>query len=169
MTEAAMLCACCKKNPAGLYTRKVDGKELPLHLCAACYEKLYPEREEEGDFFASFVGGEEREARCPVCGTTLEDFRHTGLLGCAYCYTQFREELLPTVHYAQGKLHHEGKSPSGRADEQYDLIRELVHEQERLRELIKAAEAEGDDFVARKLKGRLAEINRKLYGGEGQS
>lgn len=141
-----------------------------MNLCAACYEKLYPEREEEGDFFASFVGGEEKGGnRCPACGTTLEDFRHTGLLGCAYCYTAFRAELLPAVHYAQGKLQHEGKAPSGRADEQYDLIRELVHEQERLKTCIRAAEAEGDDFVVRKLKGRLAEINRRLYGGEGQA
>lgn len=165
-----MLCACCKKNPAKPYTRKEDGKDLSLNLCEECYEKLYPEREEESDFFASFVGGgESGEKRCPACGTTLEDFRRTGLLGCAYCYTAFREALLPTVHYAQGKLHHEGKSPSGRADEQYDLIRELVHEQERLKARIEAAQAEGDDFVANKLKTRLAEINRRLYGGEGQA
>lgn len=164
-----MLCAYCKRNVAKLYTRNVDGKELPLNLCAECYEKLYPEREEESDFFASFVGGDGKgEDLCPACGTTLEDFRHTGLLGCAYCYTAFRTELLPAVHYAQGKLQHAGKSPSGRADEQYDLIRELVHEQERLRSLIRAAEGEGDDFVAKKLKNRLAEINRRLYGGEGQ-
>lgn len=165
-----MLCACCKKNPAKSYIRKVDGKELPLNLCEECYEKLYPEREEQGDFFASFVGEKEGgEMCCPACGTTLEDFRHTGLLGCAYCYTAFRKELLPTVHLAQGKVHHEGKSPSGRADEQYDLIRELVHELDRLKQRIQAAEAEGDEFVANKLKARLTEINRRLYGGEGQS
>ncbi len=163
-----MLCACCGKNAAREYRRKSDGKEIVIELCPSCYEKLYPEREESG-FFASFVGAGEGAKRCPACGTTLEDFRRSGLLGCAQCYTAFRAQLLPTVHYAQGNLHHEGKSPSGRADEQYDLIRELVHEQERLRERIKAAEADGDDFVAKKLKSRLAEINRRLYGGEGQA
>ena len=164
-----MLCACCGKNSAKLYKRDAEGKEITLSLCEECYEKLYPEREEQGDFFASFVGGEEKgEKCCPACGTTLAAFRHTGLLGCAYCYTAFRTELLPAVRYAQGKLHHEGKAPSGRADEQYDTIRELVHEQERLKTCIRAAETEGDDFVARKLKSRLANINRRLYGGEGE-
>lgn len=163
-----MQCACCGKNTAKLYTREADGKPVTLLLCPACYEKLYPERGEGGDFFASFVGEEEKEECCPACGTTLADFRHTGLLGCAYCYTAFRAELLPTVRYAQGKLHHEGKAPSGRADEQYDTIRELVHEQERLKTCIRAAEKEGDDFVVRKLQGKLAAINRRLYGGEGE-
>ncbi len=164
-----MLCAGCGKNTAKLYTREEDGKKITLRLCAECYEKLYPERGEGGDFFASFVGGEGKEGKCcPACGTTLAAFRHTGLLGCAYCYTAFRAELLPAVRYAQGKLHHEGKAPSGRADEQYDTIRELVHEQERLKACIRAAEAEGDDFVVNELLGKLAAINRRLYGGEGE-
>lgn len=162
-----MLCASCGRNGAKLYKRNVDGKEISLTLCAACYEKLYPEREEESDFFASFVGKGGADARaCPVCGTTLEDFRHTGLLGCAFCYTAFREELLPAVRYAQGKVRHEGKAPSGEADEKYDLIRALVHEQERLKLRIRSAEEQGDAGLTKQLKTQLAALNRRLYGGE---
>lgn len=162
-----MFCVCCGRNAAEMYKRNVEGKEVPLQLCASCYQKLYPEREEEGDFFASFVGGTGEGTRsCPDCGTTLEDFRHTGLLGCAFCYTAFREELLPTVRYAQGKLQHAGKAPSGEAEEKYDLVRELVHEQERLKAQIGAATASGDETKVRELQSRLSEVNRRLYGGE---
>ena len=103
---------------------------------------------------------------CEGCGTTLEEFRHTGLLGCAACYTAFREELLPTIRYIQGKSQHEGKAPSGTADENYDTVRELVAVQEGLRAAVAAAEREGNGEEARRLRARLDEVNKRLYGGE---
>ncbi len=164
-----MLCTSCGKYPAKTYTREVGGKKLVLELCPACFEKLYPEREEDSDFFATFVRADSAWDRaCPACGTTLDDFRHTGLLGCAFCYTAFRKELLPSVQYAQGKVRHEGGSPSGGADDaRYDLIRALVHEQEQLKARIRAAEEEGERDVVRQLKAQLSAINKRLYGGEG--
>lgn len=53
-------------------------------------------------------GGEEGGARrhwtlaedvapCPDCGTTVEDLDHSGLLGCPYCYTAFKEILARNV------------------------------------------------------------------------
>ncbi len=163
-----MLCKNCGKNPAQKYVIKSDGRERQVFLCRACYEKLYGEAD-EADFFTSLMGGmgEAAEAACPVCGTTLEDFRATGLLGCAHCYTAFREEITPTVRRIQGKTRHEGKVPETAAGEKYELVRELVREQDRLKGELERAMRERDFSAAEKLKERLREINHKLYRGSG--
>lgn len=163
-----MQCSVCGSNSAKTYERKTEGKEVSLTLCEDCYKKLYP-AQEAGDFFASFVGrtgGKSKVKACPVCGYTLADFRHTGLLGCADCYEAFREELLPTIRYVQGKLQHAGKAPSGDADEKYDLVRDLVRTQESLKVRILEAEHDGDELELVRLERELDEVNRKLYGGE---
>ena len=161
-----MLCTMCGSHFAKQYQRKAEGREITLTLCDDCYNKLYP-AEEGGDFFASFVGRTSgRGKSCPVCGLTLADFRRSGLLGCADCYNAFRDELLPTIRYVQGKLQHEGKAPSAEADEKYDTVRELVRMQETLRIRIEEAEHDGDELELVHLREELARVNRKLYGGE---
>ncbi len=161
-----MRCNVCGSDSAKIYKRTADGREITLTVCPACYRKLYPD-DGAGDFFTSFMGRAKGSKACEGCGTTLEEFRHTGLVGCAYCYTAFREQLLPTIRYVQGRLQHEGKAPSGAADENYDTVRELVHEQEALRSGLKAAEREGDAVRVKELRARLDAVNRRLYGGEG--
>lgn len=161
-----MLCSNCGAANADDYIRRIGGKEIRLSLCPSCYKKLYGG--EENDFFTSFIGNVEgrKGKACPACGTTLADFRRTGLLGCAECYTEFREELTPTVRYVQGKVRHEGKQPTGDADGKYSRIRELVREQEKLKSELEHALREGNFYAADKLKARLKEINRQLYSGE---
>lgn len=159
-----MFCTNCGKNIASAFVRKTGGKEVKLQLCTPCYEMLYPETDD--DFFTSFLGNVGAKKSCPACGTTLDSFRATGLLGCAYCYTAFREELTPTVKYIQGKIRHEGKAPESGAEEQYDLVRELVRQQEELKASLERALATQDYTAADAYKVRLKEINHKLYGGE---
>ena len=44
--------------------------------------------------FSSFLGFEEvGNIVCPVCKTSLRDFKTIGKLGCANCYETFREEI----------------------------------------------------------------------------
>ena len=161
-----MLCENCGKNSAKQYVRKSDGKERTLYLCPACYNALYPAQDE--DFFTSFLGNVGAKKECPACGATLDDFRATGLLGCAYCYTAFREELTPTVRYIQGRIRHEGKEPDKEAQENYDDMRNLVREREVTKaELEHALQAE-DYALAEEYKLRLREINSRLYRGEGR-
>lgn len=159
-----MLCSNCGRNSAKEYVRKADGRDLRLTLCPSCYDALYPSGED--DFFTSFLGNTGAKKSCSACGTTLDNFRATGLLGCAYCYTAFREELTPTVKYIQGKIRHEGKSPDSAAVEKYDMVRELVREQEEVKSNLERAIQEQDYGTAELYKVRLKEINHKLYGGE---
>ena len=44
--------------------------------------------------FSSFLGFEEvGDISCPVCKTSLKEFKTTGKLGCPNCYETFRDEI----------------------------------------------------------------------------
>ena len=99
------LCIACKKNqPIVLYERKtVDGPKTEPY-CLACYEKLF-----------LTVEPEEAETRaltvCPYCGSTVDELKKTGLVGCANCYKSMSGAVIPTVVRMQqgGKDAHRGK------------------------------------------------------------
>ncbi len=72
--------------------------------------------------------------RCGTCGLGLDEFRRTGLLGCADCYDSFGQQLEPLIERAQnGGVSHLGKTPR-RAGASIDrqlqrqrLVKELDH------------------------------------------
>lgn len=94
---------------------------------------------------------------CPVCGTTIEDFRRSGLLGCANCYTVFREEIGGMVRRTQKSDLHVGKFPSVK-EEKYSFILE----QQLLKESLERALREKRYADAEQFKERLRESNRIL-------
>lgn len=50
--------------------------------------------------------------KCPSCGLTFAKFRHSGLLGCASCYSAFEDRLGPLLERAhEGAAQHVGKIP----------------------------------------------------------
>ena len=162
-----MICSHCGKDAASLYRRAAEGKTETVALCRDCYERLYGDRD-EAEFFAALLGsvGGGTEKICPACGTALSDFRRTGLLGCAHCYEAFREDLLPVIRQTQGSVRHKGQAPDAGAQKNYSMMRELVREQERLKEELERAMRERNFSAADALKERLMEINRRLYHGE---
>ncbi len=100
---------------------------------------------------------------CPRCGTTIEEFRRTMLLGCPECYNVFREEVLRTVRLTQGKTRHEGKSPASSGEKHA-----LVLEQELLKKGIERALKEGRYADAEEMNARLKEYSRMLDRVEGK-
>jgi len=44
----------------------------------------------------------ESQRACAACGTTLEHFARTGLLGCARCYVVFAREVEAAVEAVHG-------------------------------------------------------------------
>lgn len=167
------LCKRCKKEPARLYTKRVDGKEVRLSLCPACYRALYSSEDEVVPAFGGKTSPAETVC-CPSCGTTFADFRATGLLGCAKCYSVFREQLLPTVRYLQGTTRHTGKARENEkddalralAEEKYDMLRALAEEQERLRLRLRRAREDGDSESEERLLVRIEAIGKRLSGEE---
>ena len=149
-----MLFENCGKHPAQRFVRNVDGREIVVQLCPACFRMLYSEKQ-SGTFSSRMGAAGKEDAACPVCGMTFGEFRRTGLLGCAGCYDAFREELCSTVRGIQGKLRHTGKRPEMRTEEDYDRMRAYVTRRASLREQLEAAMREHDYAAARKLQQEL--------------
>ncbi len=156
------LCSNCGKKGA---ERRIvrEGRELRLVLCDACFARLYP-AQDAGPF--NVFGEGERGPRCPACGTTYAEYRATGLLGCADCYSAFREKLMPVIRYMHGSTRHAGVAPSGAAEQNYDLIRGLVRSKDMLLKELKEAEERGDTAAAARIREQVRGIDRKLYGAE---
>lgn len=101
------------------------GKKIEKHLCEehAIEDGFEAQPGPGGGFLSSKlvlaagqkqpVGSSTKKNGCPDCGTTFEEFRKTGLLGCANCYELFQEQLSPLLQRAHdGATHHVGKIPS---------------------------------------------------------
>ncbi len=145
-----MLCAQCGKNEAQKYIRHT-GEGGTVYLCPDCYRRLYGNAQA-----AASRDAKPSLKECPSCGTTLGEFRKTGLLGCADCYMAFREELLPTVQFIQGRLRHTGKDP----------VRTLDDERRELEAELRDAQKTGDKFMEQRIRYRLSVILRLISGGE---
>lgn len=125
-----MLCENCHKNEANVhFTQIINGKKQEMNLCESCANKL------QGfsigsDFgfgpsfsFQNILSGlmdymspsiqinKAFDISCKNCGTTFEDFKRTGLLGCSECYKTFRQSLNPVIKRVQGNVEHTGKIP----------------------------------------------------------
>lgn len=112
-----MLCDNCLKNNASVHmTSFVNGQMQTLHLCAQCAIKKKSVAVMPwlsfNDFLSAFYEGEEtQDIKCEACGTTLSDFKKTGKLGCANCYTVFESNLQPVLKGIHMNTVHTGKRP----------------------------------------------------------
>lgn len=148
-----MLCSNCKKNEGVYPVTGADGEETLL--CNECYARLGAAAE-----YAALSGIEEG-GRCPVCGTTYEQYKHTGLVGCAACYDAFREELMPVIRRMHGKTVHMGGHPLGNGK-----LYELLDERNRLRAELEEAIKRKDMAEADRLNRDIREISRVIYRGD---
>ncbi|MGD0993025.1 MAG: UvrB/UvrC motif-containing protein [Gemmatimonadales bacterium] len=124
-----MLCDNCGEREAAIHlTQIVNNSVTTLHLCEQCAAEKGVETGASvakfplGDFLASLgktAGGEQAEvasgAACPFCGGTLKDFRETGRLGCAMCYTTFEPHLRDLLRRLHGSSQHAGERYTGTA------------------------------------------------------
>src|SRR5439155_2119904 len=97
-----MLCDVCKCNDATVFLTQIqDGKMQKVNLCDACSKEKGVEDPKSfalADLLLGIGASEEIEKstltqKCPVCGFSQADFKKTGRLGCAACYTTFAEGL----------------------------------------------------------------------------
>lgn len=116
-----MLCEKCGKNPATTHIKTaVNGKITELSLCGYCAAKAGYNGFAGSTFsgiLASMLGQSLKSGspvtarRCQCCGATFADIAETGKVGCALCYNEFGEELLPYLKRIHGSVHHTGKNP----------------------------------------------------------
>ncbi|HQU09659.1 MAG: hypothetical protein B7X06_03585, partial [Verrucomicrobia bacterium 21-51-4] len=62
---------------------------------------------------------------CPKCGLSQFDFNHMGRLGCAHCYTVFRDQIVGVLSQIQPGTQHVGKVP--RRQEDRNLLENRLH------------------------------------------
>lgn len=134
-----MICDECRERPATVHmVTQINGHREERWLCEQCarsrqelqafnfnlqspafaFQNLLSslfdtERNGGSGFSQQRSRSPGRPDRCEVCGTTLADFRRTGLLGCAHCYARFAGPLEPVIRQVQGSTTHRGKRPLG--------------------------------------------------------
>jgi len=141
-----MKCEKCKKNEAEIhFTQVKEGEVVSLNLCRECAEQhglkgvkldsdeqpaFAPEQKSQVLKDLAEPGGETASGSCPFCGSTLDDIKKTGRLGCGRCYFVFENQVDVLLRRIQGSSFHVGKRP-GRAESQ------AINDQLKVRELKK--------------------------------
>jgi protein arginine kinase activator len=162
-----MLCIICKEREATVHlTQIVANKMQKVDLCEEC-AKQKGVNDPAGFSFADLLLGlgaaQEMDAaagpslQCPKCGFTQADFKKSGRLGCAACYTAFAEGLeglLKTMHKG---IRHAGKVPQA-----LRRNRDLVDRLKVLQRALDKAIAEEDFEVAANLRDEIREARSQL-------
>jgi protein arginine kinase activator len=100
-----MLCDVCRERDATVtLTHAVKGEVNVLHLCQRCAADrgietsiTTPLKNMIADYLpavqAQTLAAQAESIKCAFCSMSLADFRETGRLGCASCYTTFDQSL----------------------------------------------------------------------------
>ncbi|MGI6128760.1 MAG: UvrB/UvrC motif-containing protein [bacterium] len=175
-----MLCDNCQKEQATVYVRRtVNNETTEAHLCERCAREqgdwnlligpslAFPDFS-LGNLFASLMDQQQAAVitgsnvqSCPNCGLTYNDFRQRGRLGCANCYTSFRQSLDPLIRRLQGGTRHTGKIPR-----RYGSTAPLRQDLEKLKQQLKAAVAKEEFEQAAKLRDEIKLAEERLAGGQ---
>lgn len=159
-----MLCQKCNHNEATVHVRQnLNGEVREIHLCPQCaaelgYDSIFSGLENVGPFsgfqmgLQSLLGGlfsqelpqttQRAPARkCSFCGTSFEDFAQSAMAGCAHCYSEFLDEMMPYIQRIHGRTRHVGKIPAT-AGRELKKRRELSQLRKALEDAVAAQEYE---------------------------
>lgn len=114
-------CDRCAKNEASIHFTQIQNNEATTrHLCESCAAALGLDpgmgatTAPLADFLAQMgkpmaveQGG--GPGTCPSCGLNLADFKRTGRLGCARCWSVFEPSLKGLLRKLHGGTQHVGK------------------------------------------------------------
>ena len=174
-----MLCQSCNQKEANVHiTKIINGVKTELHLCEDCAKQKnefnFSSPFSFGsdlsfqnilDGFVEVMGGSKpqyfEEQKCSVCGTTFEDFRRTGFVGCGNCYKEFNKNIVPLIRRIHGNIHHTGKLPR-RAAGLLKLKRRINNLKEELKMAVNNEEYE----KAAKIRDEIKELEAKIKDQE---
>jgi protein arginine kinase activator len=160
-----MLCDVCRDQDASVHlTKVVQGEVTLLHLCAKCAAErgiettvTTPPKNVLGEFLHAVheqgAGSPAEAARCTFCSMTLKDFRATGRLGCAHCYSTFEQSLRDLLRRVHGSAQHVGRRYVPPAPEVMHRSTTIGELRDRLRRAIDNEEFEIAASLRDKLKG----------------
>lgn len=170
-----MLCERCKKREATTHLREViNGDVKETHLCSECaselgYDSIFTNFNPfsmMGVNIGNFLGGlftqtlPERAVddgrRCSFCGTTFEELANSAKAGCANCYKEFYNDLIPSIQRVHGKTRHIGKIP-GRAGKEMRLQQEITNLRQQLGDAVSKQEYE----KAAELRDKIKDMEKR--------
>ena len=117
-----MLCQHCQKNEATTHVKTmINGEYSEYRLCPECahemgYDSMFPDFTADfggllGSFLSAALPARSGATHCKLCGSTMNDIKKTGKVGCSECYDTFFSELMPTIRNVHGNTEHIGKRP----------------------------------------------------------
>ncbi|MEW5894295.1 MAG: UvrB/UvrC motif-containing protein [Candidatus Omnitrophota bacterium] len=118
-----MKCQICQKKKATVHlTELIDDQVTELHICEDCAREKSVQMEQQfgladllaglSDFGKPVAAEKPQQAlQCDHCGTTYQEFKKHGRLGCSECYQSFRSQLGNLLKKIHGASSHSGKTP----------------------------------------------------------
>jgi protein arginine kinase activator len=163
-----MVCDICKQNVATVHlTQMVEGKTKKVDLCEACSKDKGvddPTGFSLADLLLGLGAAQEMaqsaagaELKCPSCGFTQADFKKTGRLGCAECYTAFAEGLEGLLKSMHKGIRHVGKVPNSMKQS-----REYTEKLDTLQKRLQKAINDEDFEQAAHLRDEIKQTREKL-------
>lgn len=177
LVKDVMRCDRCGKEGATVHIVKViKGKKVESWLCNECAQK-----DQELNMFKAFNANEisvddminelagyltdinfvpydASKIVCKNCGTTCEEYKKTGIVGCPECYRYFNGDIEYDLEKNQGAKVHIGKIPE-RACKALIIKRKLETLKEELNKLVKVEEYEKAAEVRDKIKTLQEKMN----------
>ncbi len=168
-----MLCCICKEKEATVHLTQITGDKVQkVDLCEECAKQKGvndPAGFSLADLLLGLGASQEIEQaaggpdlKCPKCGFTQADFKKSGRLGCADCYSTFAEGLEGLL-----KTMHKGTRHVGKVPQVLQQSRDLAERRKVLqKKLNKAVEDENFEQAAllrdelRQISGRSAICRR---------
>lgn len=159
-----MPCDKCGKPSVYRSTYIVNGRSQTTNLCGDCAIKEGVFNTNSSlfeDMFSPFFGfmpfEKVSDITCPVCKTTLKQFKTSGKLGCPNCYDAFREEIKNLLSKISKNTTHKQQSlakPTATKQTKAEKIEELR------KEMAKAVKEERYEDAG-KLKKQIQKLEAK--------
>jgi protein arginine kinase activator len=138
----------CNKNEATVHlTQMLEGKIKKVDLCEDCAKSKGvddPAGFSLADLLMGLGAAEEMaqgavstDTTCPACGFKQADFKKSGRLGCAECYSTFSDGISGLLKNMHKGTRHTGKVPRA-LKEGHDLQQRLQQLQQKLNDAVTA-------------------------------
>ena len=166
-----MQCDICGKKRATVHlTEIVDEQMSEMHLCEECARQKSVQMEQQfgladllaglADFGKPSQELQKIKLKCANCGTSYDDFRKFGRLGCSECYEAFKTHLSNLLKKIHGSNNHFGKAPIRIPEAQKATIESLQELKGQLHQAIQR-----EDFEkAAELRDKIRSLENKAKG-----
>jgi protein arginine kinase activator len=164
-----MVCCICKAKPATVHLTQIQGDKVQkVDLCEECAKNkgVNDSTFAIADMLLGLGASQEIEQasggvdlKCPQCGFSQSDFKKSGRLGCAECYTTFAEGLEGLL-----KSMHKGTSHTGKVPEGLRQTRDLSDRLNSLQKKLSKAIATENFEEAAVLRDEIKQMNSRVAG-----